>query len=275
MKNNNIRIGFIGCGNMARAIIDGLVANGYCDIIASDISQSQLDMANDVCKKVMSNQDVIDNSDYVILSIKPQMAAEALNGLDFSKAGVVPISIMAGITIDKIMAMTSSDRAVRVMPNLNAMVKMSYNAFCTHNLTMEQESAVTNILSSFGSCDKFVESEINAVTGIAGSGPAYVFMFFKGLIEQSKEQGLELKSAVNMVKTLLIGSATTISNTLLSGDVVDFNGAIDAIDNKVDSVCSKGGTTIEGVNHLNANDFVCVVSQAANKAIKRAEELSK
>lgn len=269
--NKQDKIGFIGCGNMSRAILNGLHTQGYKNLTASDVLPTALQSVKNIATTTLDNQSVISSAKFVVLSVKPQVAKDLIKNLKFNSDCVV-ISIMAGIKINQLKEWTNATKIVRVMPNLNAMVGCSYSGYSAVNLSNNELDAVKEILSSFGQCDQYEESMLNAVTGVGGSGPAYVFKFYKALLEKCLEEGLPYQNAINMCSSLLSGSAETLRQTLISHDDKT---SLQVINQKVDSVCSKGGTTIEGVTHLDKNKFEDIVGDSVKKAIKRAEELSK
>lgn len=269
---NKIKVAFIGCGNMARAVISSMTnpssvaalkANGKVfNIIAADRDEAKLMPLKGGCDVTLDRAQAVSLSDYVFLAVKPQDAQDALNGLDL--CGKTVISIMAGVTIAKLKTLTGSDKIVRVMPNLNACVGESFNAFTTVGIEDgEPLQTVLEILGSFGSFCRVDESEMDAVTGITGSGPAFVFMAIKAFYDEALSRGFDAETAKSMAVQTFIGSALTAER------------AADGLDALISSVCSKGGTTIAGVEYLNDNKFEDVLRGAINKSIERSVEMSK
>lgn len=276
MKKNDFPIGFIGCGNMARAIIGALYEKGYRELVASDPDAAQLERVSGMAKAAPDNQAVVSQSKYIFLCIKPQAAESVLAPLVFSP-DKIPISIMAGIPLQKIRALTKSEKAVRVMPNLNAAVKQSHNAYCFLNPTKTELGAVKRLLNAFGHACETDESLFSAVTGISGSGPAYVFRFYKGLLMAAERNGVPSGDALIMCQEMLSGSLITALEEVLrprGESAPTFAEAIAALDEKVNSICSPKGTTIEAVEYLDGQGFSETVAEAATRAIKRAGELS-
>ena len=273
MKSCNL--GIIGCGNMAQAVIESIFAGGMSEyekksgvklhVCVSDTDETKLAVAAEKFKGLetsVSNAETVKKSEFVLLAVKPQVYAQALNGIDF--AGKTVISIMAGVPIAKLQENLGAKSVVRVMPNLNARILQSYNAYCVCGLNEAQEAFVFALLSSFGIAVKTPESRINAVTGITGSGPAFVFMFFKAFAEVAQSYGFSKEEALQAAESVIASSACNLA----SDPCVD-------IDKMVESVCSKGGTTIEGVEFLRSKDFVSTAKEAIVRAINRAEELGK
>jgi pyrroline-5-carboxylate reductase len=267
------KVGFIGYGNMAKAIVSALIKKEKLnekefDVIVFDVDDAKLAKAKEKSIAVANdNADLISKSDFVVIAVKPQMANIALNGCDFSEK--VVISIMAGMSINAIEKITNhtASKIARVMPNLNAKNFASCTSYCTKGLDAEEELVVKSILESFGTVTEVKEEQMDAVTGLCGSGPAFVYKFINAFIQSAKNYGFPQKDALIMSLQTILGS---VQNVMLSanGDEIDVNKMVDA-------VCSKGGTTIEGVNFLNEKDFESIVIDAIDKSVFRAKEMSR
>lgn len=272
-------IGFIGYGNMARAITKSLLSSDKLKklsklygikisrIIVSDNDESKLVDTNRALVCASSNENLVRSSDIVILAVKPQNAEEVTAGIDFT--GKIVISIMAGISLNSLYRLTGerTEKIIRVMPNLNAKIGEAFSSFSLYKFDTELRNVARFILSSFGKAQLLEEKQIDVATGIAGSGPAFVFKFIKAFYENGKANGLDDSVALEMTLSTISGSVDLIFSQFASGEL--------DIDNLIASVCSKGGTTIEGVNYLNENNFENTVSGAIQRAIIRAGELNK
>lgn len=268
---NKIRMAVIGCGNMAQAIVSSITnssaavalkANGdEFRIIVSDKHEEKLASMKSLCEVTNDNAEAVKNADYIILAIKPQSAEKALSGLDFT--GKTVISIMAGVSIMRLSALTGAEKIVRVMPNLCARIGESFSAYTHIGLNKEDLRIVSEILGSFGVCREVRESDMDSITGISGSGPAFVFMTIKVFYDEAVAQGFDDSTAKAMAIQTVIGSALTAEKSDCSFDEL------------IDAVCSKGGTTIAGIAHLNANGYCDILRGAIRKAIERSKEMSK
>ena len=268
-------VGFIGYGNMAQAITYALSSDisnrmlksfGYkIKIAVSDPDVEKLKTAPERFARTTDNQSLIEACDIIFLAVKPQVAKSVLEGLDFTNK--IVFSIMASVPICVINNLTGNKAKaiVRVMPNLNARVGASYTTFCTNGDEEIIRIAVA-LLSSFGQVKQIREEQMNISTGISGSGPAFVFKFINAFYKNAVKNGINKKTALEMALGTIIGSVNTVYARIDNDDVV--------LDELVDSVCSKGGTTIQGVNYLDESNFEDVVSTAIDKAIARAEEMS-
>lgn len=267
---NKIKTAFIGCGNMARAIIASmnnpsvmaaLKGERYAlEITASDCDEVNLSKVRGLCSVTKDNAAAAANADYVFIAVKPQNAADALRGLELSRK--IIISIMAGVSVAALKAMTGSGKIVRVMPNLNARVGESLNAYCAEGLSDDELHVVSVLLGCFGTGLEVKESELDAVTGLSGSGPAFVFMTLKAFYDEAVARGFDADTAKRIAVQTLIGSALTAEKST------------DGLDELIASVCSKGGTTAEGVAHLDEHDYVGILRGAIVKAIEKSKEMS-
>lgn len=267
MKNYTLAI--IGCGNMAQSIIRALCNQSANDtqsqnenikIIVADIDEKKLSALDCDIEKTTDNVYAVSKADCVLLAIKPQIAIDVIKTLKLHDKIIV--SIMAGMSISKLQQLTKSNRIVRVMPNLNARIFKSYNAYACEGIDDTDKPFIKMLLNSFGYTAEVAENKLNAVTGLTGSSPAFVFMFIKAIIDEGVAMGFDVADARRMAVAAVEGSAG-----LVRADESD-------MDLLIDSVCSKGGTTIEGVKYLRDNDFERIVRSAIGKSFIRAKELS-
>ncbi|NVN89689.1 MAG: pyrroline-5-carboxylate reductase [Desulfuromonadales bacterium] len=265
----NHNIGFIGGGNMAEAIIKGLLAGGVTpdSITVAEPLQSRREFlasryavaASESCQNVAGNADII------ILAIKPQVADSVLSDLApaISSEKLV-ISIMAGISTGFIEEHLSSGlRVVRVMPNAAALIQAAATAICPGKKAAEKDLEMTReIFSRVGTVVTTSEKLMDAVTGLSGSGPAYVFGFIEALSDAGVKNGLARDVSLALSVQTVLGAARMVSET----------GEHPAL--LKEKVTSPGGTTIAGLHTLENGRFHGLVMDAVDSACNRSKELS-
>ena len=263
--------GFIGAGNMATAIIKGLVGNRIVDsykICVCDLDSSKTDsLATQIGVNVLpSVQEIAENSKIIVLAVKPQNYGEVLEQVkEKISMDKVVVSIAAGISIDYIRNQLGINcPVVRVMPNTPLLLGKGVTALCpSENVTAGDFAVVRSMFALGGTAEIVEEKHMNSIIAVNGSSPAYIYMFAKAVVEYAKSQGIDENTALKLFCATLEGSAAMLLN---SGDDPD---------TLIGKVCSKGGTTIEAVNKLNENKFCETIIEAMNACTTRAEELGK
>jgi pyrroline-5-carboxylate reductase len=256
---------------MARAIADALVSPASAYLLKKAGYKVRLGAYDTDAAKLAgigpvtayeSAARLLEESEAVFLAVKPQAAPEALSGLDFSEKTV--ISVMAGVDLAALSRLTGGGVSciVRTMPNMNARVSAAFTAYCAVDLDADSEHMIRALLGTFGTARRLDEKQMDIATAIGGSGPAFVFEFMDALIGAGIEGGLSPALAKEMAVQTVIGSACLLE----SGDT-----SADAL---VRAICSKGGTTIEGITHLRDRAFSQTVKTAVEKAAARAKALA-
>lgn len=264
------KIGFIGAGNMATAIIKGLMAqnNGKADFISIfDVSKEKCDIMSDMGVNICpSGVDVVKDSDIIVLAVKPQNYAEVLTALkEVVNTNKTFVSIAAGISIAFVQNnLECKCPVVRVMPNTPLLLKKGASALCpSDNISEEDKQIVYDMFAGSGVCEYITEDYMNKIISVNGSSPAYFYFFAKAMADYAQAQGIDYDKAMNLICATLEGSAAMLRE---SGDSVDV---------LIDKVCSKGGTTIEAINTLKENKVYDAIQDAMDACTKRAEELGK
>ncbi len=273
-----LKILFIGAGKMATAIAGGLIKGtdylGAVDgqnITAYDISEEAIDTFVTNCPNVNSESSdmakVVDDASIVILAVKPQYCAEALTELKKllkSDTEKLIISIAAGVTIEQLTELSGCKRIARVMPNTPALINMGASGYAvSDNATVGDLKVVEAIFNCSGLAINVPESKLNAVTGVSGSGPAYVFQFIQALIDGGILMGLSRDEAYKLAVQTVKGSAMLAEETNIHPMVLK------------EMVTSPGGTTAAALQHLKKNAFSGIVSGAVKAAADKAEQLGK
>ena len=265
----NKLIGFIGGGNMAEAIIKGLLTGG---IQAGSIMVAEpLAPRREYLMKsygVSSSEkavDVASKANIIILAIKPQMASGVLTALTSTiTAEKLVVSIMAGIPTTTIEGMCAAGtRVVRVMPNAAALIQAAASAICggSHATGDDLETARA-IFTRVGSVAITTEKLMDAVTGLSGSGPAYVFAFIEALSDAGVKNGLARDVSLTLAVQTVLGAARMVSETSEHPAILK------------EKVTSPGGTTIAGLHILENGRFHGLVMDAVDSATTRSKELS-
>lgn len=265
------KIGFIGAGNMAEALIKGLIATAMfkkTEITASDISKARLDHLSAAygIKTLNDNTKVAAQSDILVLAVKPSSVPKILAEIKRNiTAKKVIVSIAAGVPVSKIAkSLGKKAKIVRVMPNTPALVLESASVlYCNENVSEADEASVRQIFDAVGVAHK-VEDErlLDPVTGLSGSGPAYVSIFIEALSDGGVKMGLPRKMARELAAQTVYGTAKMI----IEGNThpAEFK----------DKVSSPSGTTIEGIHKLEEGGFRSSTISAVEAATKRSKELS-
>jgi pyrroline-5-carboxylate reductase len=270
MKTKNI--GFIGGGNMAASLIRGLCASGHSpsQIWVSDINQDALQtLASTLNVNIsVSNNAVISEVDVVVLAVKPQIlrsVAESLATLLQTKNALV-VSIAAGISQNSLSRWLGDNVAiVRCMPNTPALVLTGATALHANaNVDEEQRDLAENILRAVGiSLWVTDENELDAVTALSGSGPAYYFLLMEAMEKAAIEMGLSKQMARLLTQQTALGAAKI---------ALESNESPEQLRNQV---TSPGGTTQCAIKTFEDGDFIQLVSKALHAAKNRSIEMSK
>ena len=263
------KIGFIGAGNMATAIIKGLIAqNGSADGIGVfDVSAEKLDAMQAMGVTCYgSSPEVVQNSDIIVLAVKPQQYAEVLETVkDAADRSKTFVSIAAGISIAYVQnALGVACPVVRVMPNTPLLLKKGASALCpSDNIGEEDKQVVYEMFAGSGMCEYITEDHMNEIIAVNGSSPAYVYLFAKAMADYAASCGIDYDKAMNLICATLEGSAAMLRE---SGDPADV---------LIDKVSSKGGTTIAALEKLREHGFTEAIADAMDACTKRAEELGR
>lgn len=263
------KICFIGSGNMGEALISGLVSNSTRpeDIICTDVREPALEL---IAEKygigtTTDNRAAIQSSEIVIFSVKPQILAlvlkETADCLDTSK---LIISIAAGVPMAAIESCVDKElRLIRVMPNIAAFVKESATAISAgRNASQEDIAMAQTIFNSVGKSVLIDENNLmDAITGLSGSGPAYIFMIVDAMADAGVKMGLSRQDALFLSIQTVLGSAKVLLETN------EHPGQLK------DRVTSPGGTAIAGIHTLEKGGLRTTLINAVEAATNRSQEL--
>ena len=262
----NKKLGFIGAGNMGAAIIGGVVKAGVAeasDITASDLDKGLLQKMADThgIHITSTNIDVAQSADLLFICVKPHIYEIVIREIkDFLKPDAVVVAIAAGITLDWLTAkLAPFNKIVRVMPNTPALVNCGMTAICPgESLKDEDTQTVLKIFNSCGKAEILPERLFDAFTGVAGSAPAYVFMFIEAMADAGVKYGLPRAQAISFSAQTVLGAAQMVLQTKEHPAVLK------------DAVCSPGGTTIEAVCELEKQGFGNAVISAISACVEKS-----
>ena len=268
VKKMNKKIGFIGCGNMAKAMITSIIKAELVapqSVFASDGYQPSLDDAKARLgiNTTMDNKEVVKSSDVIFLAVKPNIYDAVMQEIAPLVDGKLIVSIAPGKTLAYLEnGLGKNTKILRTMPNTPAMVGEGVTAICpNNNVTKEDQEVLETIIGTFGTVERIDEKLFDAVVAVSGSSPAYVFMFIEAMADAAVLQGMARDKAYRFAAQAVLGSAKM---------VLDTNKHPGALK---DMVCSPGGTTIEGVAVLEEKGMRSAVIQAMNAVYYKSGKL--
>ena len=266
-----LKLGFLGAGKMATALAKGFIHGKLAapkTLIASDPMEAAREhFAKETgAKTTAANLEVARAADVLILATKPDQVAGALAEIHDelkSKIDYVVLSIAAGVTISKLEgALPAGTRVIRVMPNTPALIGESASAFALgKNATAADGELAKKLLSAVGVVFQVKENLLDAVTGLSGSGPAYVYQFIEALSDGGVASGLPRDIATRLAAQTVVGAAQMVLQT------GQHPGALK------DQVASPGGTTIEGLHELEKGKLRATVMNAVRAATEKSKKL--
>lgn len=265
-----MKVGFIGLGNMASAMIGGMLEKGLIapeDVIGSAKTTATAKKVKERFNitTVTDNKKVAAEADVLFLAVKPLFFPEVISEIrDSVKAGTLIVSIAAGRTLSSIKEAFGQPelKVVRCMPNTPALVLAGCTGVCAgEEVPGEDVEKVIRLMEAFGKADVVPERLMDAVVGVSGSSPAYVFLFIEAMADAAVAAGMPRKQAYEFAAQSVMGSAKMVLETgLHPGELKDM-------------VCSPGGTTIEAVKVLEEQGFRGIVMDAVEACIHRSESL--
>ena len=265
------KIGVVGTGKIGSAIVRGVIRAGLVptdQVMASDVSDGlRHAIAAELGIKVTpDNGEVCDFANVVILAVKPQILDSVVKEIapKVGKAKLL-VSVAAGVPLSRIeVSLAPGTRVVRVMPNISCVVGAGASGYAGGaHATADDLEKVGSILGSFGIALPVEEKYLDAVTGLSGSGPAYVFLFMESLADGGVQVGLSREVALKLALQTVYGSARmALESAKHLGELRD-------------EVTSPGGTTIAGLYALEKGGFRGIVMEAVLQATRRSQELGK
>lgn len=260
--NYRYKIGFIGSGNMAKAIADGILRANMLTPDQIIMTASQKKAPYRGIEITDDNRYAASQSEYLILAVKPQIYAEIKDQTADARAAHI-VSIMAGINRAQLKATFVDKEVFRVMPNTPCAVGKGMCVIADNGIRSEGETYLKQILSQVGDVMLLDEKLFDAMTSVSGSGPAYVYYFIDAMIQGGIAGGLSEREA----KTLTLAT--------FEGAVAMVRASDEPIGTLIERVCSKGGTTIQAIDTFRTEKLDDVVALGMERCRKRSEELGK
>lgn len=262
-------IGICGAGNMGRAIVKGLVSAGAIEAkhiyIYNIHKEKGQDLADETgAVNVESIEALAKKSQALIMAVKPHIMAGTLDQINSHiHADSVIISIAAGLTIARLAKhLPTAAKIIRVMPNTPSMVNEGMAAITVNDAVTDAEAqAALDVFESFGRAELIEERLIDAVGGLSGSGPAYVYMFIEALADGAVLEGMPRAKAYTFAAQTVLGAAKMVLET------GEHPGKLK------DDVCSPGGTTIEAVRILENKGFRAAATEAVIASTEKCKQL--
>ena len=269
--NKKCKIGFIGCGKMAGAIIKGTISSKF--VPKEDIKGSEVNCEiAEAAQKRLGIEVLTDNkfltidSDVIFIATKPNYVGEVLEEIkDELTPEKLVVSIAAGVSTSKIENIIGRNRVIRVMPNTPALVLEGMSGVCKGTFATDEDvQFVMEMLSNIGKCIEVSEDQIDIVTAISGSGPAFFYKVIEDMARAGEKLGLEYDKSLLLATQTALGSAKMITNR---GET--------SVQTLIDNVATKGGCTFVGISVMNDENSDKLFYDVIDETAKKAHELGK
>ncbi len=254
----------IGTGNMGQALVTGFLRKGVLkpnEIRLYDIDENKAAAFSKKtgCELKESAIEAVDKADYVLISVKPQVFNQTMEGISHRLSiSTVVISVAAAISVSQIQGfLKKSAPVVRVMPNTPALAGAGVSAICFENIGDKQQEQIVSMFKTCGMVIPCDEQTLDAIGSVSGTGPAYVMLFIEALADAAVKLGISRNVAYEIAAMTVYGSGKLVIETGLHPAVLK------------DQVCSPGGTTIEGVMSLEKNGFRSAIHEAVDAAAQK------
>ncbi len=264
-------IGFIGCGKMASAIIHGISASSKREVFNIIGSEVSLEFAKSASERlgvdvVCDNKSLVESSDIIFVATKPNAVVEVLEGIrDVLTPEKLVVSIAAGVSTEKIGNVIPNNRVVRVMPNTPALVKLGMFGVCKGmGATDIDLDLIVDLLSILGRCIIVDESQMDVVTAISGSGPAFFYQVIEDIARAGEKLGLDYEKSLVLATQTALGSAQMV-----------FERGQIPVQTLIDNVATKGGCTFVGITEMKEQNSGKLFFDVIDKTTQKANALGK
>jgi len=267
----NKKIGFIGCGKMASAIIKGIISSGF--VYKKDIKGSEInpEIAESAANRlgitvITDNKALVIDSDIIFIATKPNYVSEIMEEIksELTPAKLV-VSIAAGVSTSKIENIIGHQRVVRVMPNTPALVLEGMSGVCKGSYATDEDlDFVVQLLSNIGKAVKVNETQMDIVTAISGSGPAFFYKVIEDIARAGEKLGLDYEKSLMLATQTALGSAKMV-----------FQRGETPVQTLIDNVATKGGCTFVGISVMNEENSKKLFFDTIAQTTQKANELGK
>lgn len=259
-------IGFIGCGKMASAIISGITnskAGELYEVKGSEVCEEFAQKASERLgiEVLTDNKKLVQQADIVFIATKPNSIVDVLNEIkDVLTKEKLVVSIAAGVSTAKIEKVIPQNRVIRIMPNTPALVNLGMFGICKGSMAAESDTdLIKSLLLSLGRCISVEESQMDIVTAISGSGPAFFYQVIEDMARAGEKLGLDYEKSLTLAAQTALGSAQMI-----------FNRGETPVQTLIDNVATKGGCTFVGISEMKEGHsdklFYDVIEKTTQKA---------
>ena len=264
----NKKLGFIGCGKMASAIIKGISGIDNLKIKGTEINPEIAESAQTrLGIPVLTDSKVLAiDSDIIFIATKPNQVTQVLEEI---KNELTPdkliVSIAAGVSTEKIANIIGKQRIIRIMPNTPALIQEGMFGICKGSFASDNDlQFIKNLLSKLGKCIEVTEDKMDIITAISGSGPAFFYKVIEDIARAGEKLGLDYEKSLLLATQTALGSAKMVFNR---GEV--------PVQTLVDNVATKGGCTYEGIKVMNDEKSSDLFYEVIKKTTIKANELGK
>jgi len=261
------KIGFIGTGNMATALIRSIESADNYAILSSDKNHDILSKAKNELniKTTDNNKDLVEKSEIIFLCIKPKDINYVLEEIKESIKDKIIVSIVAGININSIKKIIGKDKKiVRVMPNINCIIGEMAAAYAINkNIKNDERERIHEILNTAGLAIEVNEGKMDSITALSGSGPAFVAYLLDCFVQAGEKQGLNEEVAYKLALQTFFGTSKLLKQKNIHPDEL------------IKRVSSPHGTTIAGLQVLNESEIKKIIDKTLTAAVNRSKELGK
>lgn len=264
---SNVKLGVIGCGKMASAILTGVFKNKFLNpenifLYDVDLNASKLLSEKFGFKIVDSIENIVDISDVILLAVKPFKIDDVMNVIKKNYKNNLILSILAGVKLKKYMSYIDNIKVIRIMPNTPALVNEGMSSVCaSDDIDSGDVEFALNFMGNCGKVIKISEEKIDIITALSGSGPAFYFKIIEEFAKCASKLGLNFDEAMLLASQTALGSAKMLIENNFDAETL------------IKNVTTPGGCTAVGNDVLNSSNISNILYDTLSKTAKKASEL--